>query len=117
MKYGKTTYQGIEVYNMGTNNYSEGMEAVIFRTQDVDKVKSLPNVYLHPSIKPDESGIYTIVGTEENYKKFYQSVVKSNAAKQAFNEIGQPNYDDREAWDKIHNRCMELEETFKPWYV
>ena len=101
---------------MGTNNYSYDMERVIFRTQDIEIVKSLPNVFIHPEVKPDESGIYTIVGTKENYSKFHKAVIDSWAAKKAINELGMPDYNDRNAWDKVNNRVDELKKQFVPWY-
>lgn len=110
--------QGIEATNFGSNNYSHGMEAIIFdaRKTNVEEIKKLDNVFLHPTIKPNSMEIFAVLGTKEQFAKFYNSAKDSYCAKKAVDRFGLPKSDDRETWNKLHQYEEELNSNFKAWY-
>lgn len=111
--------QGHKCTNFGSNNYSHGMEAVVFNPKDLTakEVAALPGVFLHPTCKPNSLEIFALLGTQEQFKKFYKSAVEQYASNKAIKEFGMPEHSDRDTWGKIHKLIEELEESFKPWYT
>ena len=73
------TVAGIPAQNYGSNNYSQGMEVIIFNPKDisVEKVKELPNVFLHPACEPNELEIFALLGTVEQFERFYEDTISS----------------------------------------
>lgn len=72
----KITINGIEFNNFGKNNYSEGMELISVYPCPPDLVQRVLNkefngVFLNPSA-PCGSEFFGVLGTEEQYKLFYQ---------------------------------------------
>ena len=115
----KITINRIPADNYGTNNYSCGMEAIIFDAKDIkiEDVVKLPNVYLHPTHAANSLEIFAIRGTEEQYKKFYKDCKSCECTNIAVKERGgMPKIDDRDGWDELGRRIEELEAEFKPWY-
>lgn len=105
--------------NYGANNYSCGMEAIIFNPKDIkiEDVVKLPNVFLHPTHAANSLEIFAVMGTEEQYKKFYEYCKSCECTNIAVKERGgMPKIDDRDGWDELGKRIEELEAEFKPWY-
>ena len=109
---------GYTAQNFGSNNYSHEMEAIIFNPKDItpEQVKSLPNVFLHPTCEPNSMEIFALLGTKEQFDSFYKSEKSSYCSKKAVDKFGLPKYDDRETWNKLHAYEKELESSFKAWY-
>ena len=112
----KIEINGISADNYGSNNYSCGMEGIVFSTKDitVEQVKLLPNVFLHPTVEPNSYEIFALLGTKEQYEEFLKDAKESHCANKAFNELGHPRNDNE--WNKLKSRIKELEAEFKPWY-
>lgn len=112
-----TTIQGITANNFGSNNYSCGMEAIIFNPQDttVEQVRILPGVFLHPTCEPNSLGIFALLGTKEQFDEFYLRCVKSEITKRV---IGGniPDMSDIEAWKLLNEKIDILVKEFVPWY-
>lgn len=109
---------GYKAQNFGNNNYSYGMEAIIFNPKDItwQQVAELPNVFLHPTVAPNELEIFALLGTNEQFKDFYKSAIDSHISKQAVSKFGIPDYDDRDAWNKLHKYEGLLHSEFVTWY-
>jgi hypothetical protein len=114
----KIQIEDIEATDLGTNNYSSGMSAIVFdhKTTTVEQVTKLPNVFLHPLVKPDTLDIFAVYGTAEQFDVFYKHCVESYAAKEAFAKFGIPENEDAETWSKVHAFCEEIINNFVPWY-
>lgn len=114
----KIQIEGIEAIDLGTNNFSDGMNALLFNseTTTVEQVVKLPNVFLHPLVKPDTVDIFAVSGTKEQFEIFYKHCVESYAAKEAFAKFGIPENEDTETWSKVHAFCEEIINNFVPWY-
>lgn len=115
----KTIIEGYAVDNFGSNNYSYGMEAIVFNHKEVTvkEVEKLPNIFLHPICKPNSLEIFALLGTQEQFAKFYKSAVSSYAAKAAFDKYGMPENEDRGTWNLIHSYVEDVEADFVPWYT
>ena len=115
----KLTINGHVADNLGSNNYSHGMEVIVFSptTTTIEQVKELPNVFLHPRIKPDAEDIFALLGTQEQFDEFFRSAKQSYCSKEAIRRCGGiPEEDDDNTWDKIHQLEEKLWDSFKPWY-
>jgi len=114
----KIEIRKVPVIRTFANNYTFGMEGLIFNTRDisVEEVKTLPNVYLHPTVKPIEDEIYALWGDSSQWNKFYRSAVESYCTRKAVDKYGMPEYDDRAAWKKLNKYTEELANNFIPWY-
>ena len=66
------------------------MEAIIFNPSDikVEDVVKLPNVFLHPTHAANSLEIFAILGTEEQYRKFYADCKSCQCTKIAVKERG-----------------------------
>ena len=117
----KVIIHGVEAYNFGSNNYSFGMEAVVFNPANVTvkQIKEMDGVFLHPTCKPNRLEIFALLGTQEQFDEFYPSCVSSEMTKLYYNSLNHvlPEYEDREAWTKINEDIDALIESFVPWYV
>lgn len=109
---------GIEGYAFGENNYSGGMNPVTFdpRKYSLEQIRLLPGVFINPFAKMNGCEIFTLVGTLEQFSKWYLQGIKSYASKKAVAKYGIPPFNDREAWDKIHAMEEEVQKNFIPWY-
>ena len=115
----KITINGHVADNFGSNNYSHGMEAIVFSptTTTIEQVKALPNVFLHPTVTPNSYEIFALLGTQEQFDEFFKSAKEAYCSKEAVQRCGGiPEYDDQDAWTKIHNLEDKLWDGFKPWY-
>lgn len=104
--------------NYGSNNYSCGMEAIVFNAMltTIERVKGLPNVFLHPTVESNKLDIFALKGNQVQFKEFYESAKASHCAKKAFDKFGMPEMDDTETWNKLHDYIEELKKEFKAWY-
>ena len=114
----KVIIHGVEAYNFGSNNYSFGMEAVVFNPANVTvkQIKEMDGVFLHPTCKPNRLEIFALLGTQEQFDKFYPSCVEAEMAKLAQSKLGVPNYEDSAAWQSFVAFTDDLVASFIPWY-
>lgn len=115
----KEIFAGYNILNFGENHYSYGMQAVVFNTKEVDykTVAELEGVFLHPTTSVNECDIFALLGTKEQFDKFYQQVKEGHCATIAFKEVGgHPADPNSPLWKTISDRVKELEKEFKPWY-
>lgn len=105
--------------NFGSNNYSYDMEAIVFNHKDITvrEVEKLPNVFLHPTVEPNSLEIFALLGTKEQFDKFYASAVATHCSKKAIDKFGMPDYSDRDAWNELNSYRKDLESEFVPWYT
>lgn len=110
------TSTGITYTNFGSNNYSHGMEGVIFSPKDVtpEEIHTMEQFYLHPTETPNSQEIFALKGTPEQYLQFKESYKRQYVAKRIIEEFG-IGWDDetKPARDK---RQEELEAEFKSWF-
>ena len=113
----KTIISGYIVDNFGSNNYSHGMEAIVFNPKDVSvrEVEKLTNVFLHPTVEPNSLEIFALMGTAEQFNSFYRDAVSSYCAKKAFDKFGYPTTD--EGWTDLNRYAEDEEFDFVPWYI
>jgi len=115
----KLTINGHVACNFGSNNYSHGMEAIVFNPSmtTIEQVKNLPNVFLHPTVEPNSLEIFALLGTQEQFDGFFKDAKETYCSQQAVKELGGiPSYNNEGAWKKIHEREDELWAEFKPWH-
>lgn len=110
----KSTINGIEYTNFGSNNYSRGMEAVTFDPKDItpEEVAKLPGFFLHPGLKPNSHEIYALKGTLPQYLEFFKAVVDSEATRYAVC-IHSLN---PQSWDEFHETEQRFKDRFRPWF-
>jgi hypothetical protein len=119
MNYGKTTIQNVPVYNMGSNNYSNDMQLLVFNPKDitVEEVMKLENVFLSPLAKPNSLEIFAVYGTEAQYAQHKIAQFQAHVSREAVAMVGGiPANDDREKWDKLHELEEYLLAEIKCWY-
>ena len=105
---------GLECWNNGSNNYSYGMEAIMFdaKKYTIDDIKSINGVFLLPSLEPDGYEIYALKGNEEQFSKFYKACRDHDVSVILNNEFDYSNMD----INIYRNRRKELMEEWKAWY-
>lgn len=110
----KETVNGIEYTNFGSNNYSRGMEAVIFdpKTITPEEVAKLPGFFLHPELEPNSREIFALKGTLLQYLEFFKAVVDSEATKYAVSIFGL----NPQSWDEFHETEQRFKDRFRPWF-
>lgn len=107
----------IEFDNYGINNYSNGMECIVFNHKNttLQTIINLPNIFLNPILKPNSLEVFAFKGTQQQYNKLHGQLIESYCTKQAFDKIGRPDFKDVEAWDKINEYKEDLIKNFVSW--
>lgn len=105
----KQNINGIEYTNFGSNNYSRGMEAVVFNPKDItpEDVHNLEGFYLHPTCEPNSLEIFALKGTLQNYVDFTDEVRRNESSLKASQRLNSFDFD---VYD-----TPEYQE-FKPWH-
>ena len=114
----KELLYGYSILNFGENNYSYGMEAIIFDPKEVtpEKVNTLKQVYLHPTLPANGLEIFAVKGSEESYQKFLNACIDQDTTKKAFAKFGRPDINDIEGWKRIDREVEINKKKFKPWF-
>lgn len=116
----KIEINGFEATSFGTNNYSCNMEAIVFNHEKytVKQVQALPNVFLHPTCKPNSLEIFALLGKKEDMDVFYTQCIESEMTKEAVKEMGGfPPIADTDSWDKLNGIKEDKVYDFIPWYT
>lgn len=103
--------KGQRVLNMGVNNYSHGMELLVFNAKTItpQEVAVLAdNIWLNPTAKADSHDIFALRGTEEQFNSLFERQRESYAVQQAYRRLGHINFKVEELPEFIN---------FKPWYA
>ena len=110
--------EGLLGDNYGTNNYSNGMEVIVFNTMinSVDKIMNTEGLFPHPTQEPNSLEIYMLKGTKEQYDELYPQLVESYCTSQVINANGMPSMSDRDAWSDLAEKIEEEVINFVPWY-
>jgi len=116
----KLVINGYTFNNFGENNYSNGMQLITStdRPQEIlEKVKlqepGFECVWFDPSAPCHSFEFYGVLGTEEQYKEFYQNQRDSQIAKKMIEKFGWNNWPDREITEAYKN---ELIANYKDWW-
>lgn len=88
------------------------------RPQEIlEKVKSKEygfyNIWLNPSAPCNDFEFFGVLGTEEQYKEFYQNQRNSQISKKMIEKFGWNNWPDREITDAYEK---ELRKNYKDWW-
>lgn len=112
------TKSGISYYNFGSNNYSCGMEAVIFNPDDITpaQVHFLDGFYLHPTEEPNSLEIFALKGTESEYADFTDTCKRHVAYKAMLDSFGWPDTWTEETSKAAHELKDKIIAEFKPWF-
>lgn len=114
----KFTINGIEFNNFGSNNYSGGMELITVTNPPKDLVKRVLvgefyGVYLNPSSPCNDFEFFGVLGSKEQYEKFYHDQKDSQIAKAMINKFGWNNWPDEKVTDAYEE---ELRKNYKDWW-
>ncbi len=110
----QTTICGMPATVFGVNNYSNGMNPVVFSSPyDLESIKQLKSCgyFLNPFAAPDSEGIYALRGTEEQFNTFLEEGKEAWAAKEA-----QKKFSLMDEWEQFSKLQEELLKSFVPWY-
>lgn len=106
--------------NFGENNYSNGMQLITStdRPQEIlEKVKlqepGFECVWFNPSAPCNDSEFFGVLGTEEQYKEFYQNQRDSQISKKMIEKFGCNNWPAREITEAYED---ELIANYKDWW-
>lgn len=91
----KTEINGIPCDSYGINNYSYGMELIVFNPKDIsiEDVLKLDNVWLNPTAKANDLEIFAVKGTVQQYHSMLIGQRKSQAVQKAYDRIGHFEFD------------------------
>ena len=115
----KITINGIEFNNFGSNNYSCEMELITVTNPPKGLVgrvlagaePGFENIWLNPSAPCNEFEFFGVLGTHEQYKKFYQSQKEAQIGKAMVNKFGFG------CWpDEAFTYEKELRKNYKDWW-
>lgn len=91
----KLVINGYTFNNFGENNYSNGMQLITSTdrpTEILEKVKlqepGFECVWFNPSAPCNDFEFFGVLGTEEQYKEFYQSQKEAQIGKAMVNKFG-----------------------------
>lgn len=113
----KMFINGIEFYNYGSNNYSDGMELVTAYPCHEGMIQEVldgkyPGVYLNPSA-PCHEEFFGVFGTERQYRELYKHQVDCQISKKMINEFGYEDWPDPEITRAFEKK---LREEYKDWW-
>lgn len=108
----------VQYTTFGSNNYTNGMEAVIFDPETItwEEIRCVEGFYLNPFYKPNSQEIFSLKGTQEQYSKWYRDGIVTHSTKKAVQKYGLRFNDEcinRQREELIEKLCLE----FKPWYI
>ena len=116
----KININGYEFCNFGENNYSHGMELITSTdrpTEILEKVKlqepGFENIWFNPSAPCNDFEFFGVLGTEEQYKEFYEEQKASQISKKMIEAFGWNNWPDKEITDRYE---MKLLTNYKDWW-
>lgn len=104
---------GIPAMNFGSNNYSYGLEAITFNPKDItpEQIVELEGCYLHPTCAPNSEEIFALMGTQEQYDKFYEDAIENHCVMMASRE-----YDIMSEYEEFSKLKDKLLSEFTPWF-
>lgn len=110
----KVSINGVWFADFGSNNYSCGMHLIsTCAAITVEQVLAgeFPGVYLNPSAPWTDEECFCVLGTPEQYEKFYQNQVDAQISKRLCEQggLGLPIYAYRELRESIENE-------YKDWW-
>lgn len=116
----KLVINGYTFNNFGENNYSNGMQLITSTdrpTEILEKVKlqepGFECVWFNPSAPCNDFEFFGVLGTEEQYKEFYQNQRDSQISKKMIEKFGWNNWPDKEITDAYED---ELIANYKDWW-
>ena len=131
----KLTLNNVEFNWFGTNNYSNGMELVTVTNPSKDLVQRVLNkeifgtwasptpskavkftkkfVFLNPSAPCGDFEFFGVLGTEEQYNKFYKTQVDAQIANAMIEKFGWSDWPEREITKAYE---AELRKNYKDWW-
>lgn len=110
----QTTICGMTATVFGVNNYSNGMNPVVFASPyNLGSIKQLKSCgyFLNPFAEPDSEGVYALRGTEEQFKDFFEEGKEAWATKEAQKKFSLMN-----EWEQFSKFQGDLLKSFVPWY-
>lgn len=116
----KLVINGYAFNNFGENNYSHGMELITSTDRVEEIVKKVrlqepgfENVWFNPSAPCNSFEFFGVLGTEEQYKKFYEEQKASQIAKKMIEVFGWNNWPDKEITDRYETKLLA---NYKDWW-
>lgn len=115
-KFIKTTDEKVTFINLGSNNYSNGMELVSCYPMPKNMVDDVlagkyQNIWLNPSAPCKEGEFFGVKGSKEQYKDFYEAQKEAQISKEILRRI--PINSPLEIWEKVRKEVIT---NYKDWW-